>query len=76
MKKILLIIFATLLFASCTNGVNYRVSIEQGDIRKTYTEEYVLTERCIGENGFGIPLWKKVSVIPRDTISVENYERQ
>ena len=76
MKKILAIIFAILLLASCTSGVNYRISVKVGDIRKTYTEEYVLTETCTGANGFGMPFWKKVSIVPRDTISVENYERQ
>lgn len=76
MKKILTIILATLLFASCTSGVNYRVSVKEGDVRKTYTEEYILTETCTGANGFGMPIWKKVSIVPRDTIRVENYERQ
>lgn len=76
MKKILTIILATLLFASCTSGVNYRILVTEGAIRKTYTDEYVLTEICTGANGFGKPFWKKVSVVQRDTIRVENYERQ
>lgn len=62
MKKILFIVLIALTVASCTNGVNYRVKIDQGDIRKTYTEDYILTERCTGCNGFGMPQWEDVSI--------------
>ena len=75
MKKILIIVFAILLFISCTGGVNYFISIKKGDIRKTYTTEYVLIERCEGVNIFGELLWKNVSVVKKDTINIRNIEQ-
>ena len=59
--------------ASCTGGVNYRVKIHRGDIRKTYTEDYILTERCNGCNGFGIPQWEDVSI---EKIANEDVSKQ
>lgn len=67
MKKFLAILFTVLLLTSCTGVVNYRMRVKKGDIRKTFTEEYVLTEICDGTNGFGMPFWDKVSIEKRDT---------
>lgn len=58
MKKILIIIFTIVLLISCTGGINYRMPVKKGDIRKTYTNEYVLTEVCTGTNGLG-STWKR-----------------
>lgn len=77
MKKILIIIFTVVLLASCTGGVNYRIEVKKGDIRKTYTNEYVLTEICGGCNGFGTPNWDKVAIEKIDSLSLimkNNYE--
>lgn len=62
MKKLLIFLIAALLISSCTGGVNYRVKIKKGDTRVTTTQEYVLTEICTGETGFGAPIWEKVSI--------------
>jgi len=70
MKKILIIIFTVVLFTGCTSGINYRMSVKKGDIRKTYTNEYVLTEICNGSNGFGTPTWDKVAVEKIDSLSL------
>jgi len=73
MKKILTIIFtifAVVFLAGCTGGVNYRMKVEEGDIRKTYTNEYVLTEICNGSDGFGTPTWDKVAVEKIDSLSL------
>ena len=61
MKKLLLIVLL-IIAASCTGGVNYRVKVQKGDVRKTYTQEYVITEVCDGCNGFGCPQWTKTTV--------------
>lgn len=80
MKKILTIIFTiftVVLLASCTGGVNYRIEVKKGDIRKTYTNEYVLTEICGGCNVFGTPNWDKVAIEKIDSLSLimkNNYE--
>jgi len=70
MKKILTIIFTVVLLAGCTGGVNYRMKVKEGDIRKTYTNEYVLTEICTGSDGFGTPNWDKVAVEKIDSLSL------
>ena len=54
----------------CTSGINYRMKVEEGDIRKTYTNEYVLTEICNGSDGFGTPTWDKVAVEKIDSLSL------
>ena len=77
MKKILIIIFTIILLTSCTGGINYRMRLKKGDIRKTYTNEYVLTEVCTGSNGFGVSFWEKVSIEKTDSLSLivrNNYE--
>ena len=77
MKKILIIIFTIILLASCTGGINYRIGVKKGDIRKTYTNEYVLTEVCNGSDGFGTPQWNKVAIEKIDSLSLimkNNYE--
>ena len=70
MKKILTIIFTVVLLTGCTGGVNYRMEVKKGDIRKTYTSEYVLTEICTGCDGFGTPNWDKVAVEKIDSLSL------
>lgn len=77
MKKILIIIFTIVLLTSCTGGINYRMIVKTGDIRKTYTDEYVLTEVCTGSNGLGASFWQKVSIEKADSLSLivrNNYE--
>ena len=80
MKKILIIVFTIVnivLLTSCTGGINYRMRVEKGDIRKTYTNEYVFTEVCTGYDAFGTPSWKKVSIEKADSLSLimrNNYE--
>ncbi len=70
MKKILTIIFTVVFLAGCTGGVNYRMKVKEGDIRKTYTNEYILTEICTGSDGFGTPNWDKVAVEKIDSLSL------
>ena len=70
MKKILSAILV-LVITSCSGGITYRVKVQKGDVRKTYTQEYVITEVCDGVNGFGNPFWEKVSVEKR-SIEVES----
>lgn len=76
MKKILAIIFTTVLLTSCTGGINYRMKVEKGDIRKTYTNEYILTEVCMGSNTLGEPFWERASIERVDSLSLirKNYE--
>ena len=62
MKKIIVGIVLLLALTACDGGVNYRVRVRTGDIRITETQEYIITERCGGCNGFGKPIWEKVSV--------------
>lgn len=77
MKKILTIIFTVVLLAGCTGGINYRIEVKKGDIRKTYTNEYVLTEICSGSNAFGVPQWHKVAIEKIDSLSSRtNNERR
>ena len=71
MKKLLLIAML-LVAASCQGGVTYKAKVRPGDIRKTYTREYVITEVCRGENAFGHLFWDKVSI---EKISIEDKER-
>ncbi len=78
MKKILAIIFTIVLLAGCTSGINYRMRVKKGDIRKTYTNEYVLTEVCTGSNGFGLLCWEKAAIEKVDSLSLivrNNYEQ-
>lgn len=61
MKKIIVGIILLLALTAC-DSINYKVKLHTGDIRITETSEYIITEQCIGFNGFKKPRWKKVSV--------------
>lgn len=83
MKRLILILFSIFILNSCDGGIYYRIKVKPGDIRQTFTDEYVITEVCDGNNGFGRPFWKKVSieehrviVCKYDTVYVdENYNK-
>lgn len=77
MKKIILGIILLLALTACDGGVNYRVRLHAGDIRITETPEYILTERCKGCNGFGTPIWEKISLESKITAeqAKEEYEK-
>ena len=60
--KVFVLLTAVLALSSCAGGISYRMKVKKGDIRTTESDEYVLTEVCTGTNGFGYPLWKKVSI--------------
>ena len=52
--------------------------VKKGDIRKTYTNEYVLTEVCTGSDGFGLLCWEKAAIEKVDSLSLivrNNYEQ-
>ena len=75
MKKIIIGIILVLALTACDGGVNYKIPLDAGDIRITETPEYILTERCKGCNGFGTPIWEKVSVerkITAEQVKEEN----
>lgn len=65
--KVFVLLIAVLALSSCSGGISYKMKVKKGDIRTTETDEYVLTEVCTGINGFGCPLWEKVSIQNKNT---------
>lgn len=61
MKKIIIGILLLFVLTSC-RGINYLVSIKEGDKRITVTEQYIITEVCTGINNFGHPYWSYLSI--------------
>lgn len=79
MKRLILILFSIFVLNSCHGGINYYIKVKQGDIRQTFTDEYIITEVCDGTNGFGYPFWKqtKIEQIPiiKDTIYINDISK-
>lgn len=65
MKKIVLIL-SVLMVSSCNAGVSQRIPIDDGDMRITITNEHVIHEKCVGADGFGVPMWTLDFIESRD----------
>jgi len=55
------------------NDMTYSVDVKftKGDKRVTYTKEYIITEIVEGINGYKVPVWTVLSIMP-NTDFIEN----
>ena len=66
MKKIICICFSILLLIGCAKeGRNVSYEYEEGDLKLTFTRDYIIIDSCTGFNGFGQAFWKYNKTISR-----------
>lgn len=71
MKKILALIAAAILMASCDSGLKQSIPIRSGDIRVTVTDEHFVIEKLHFTGAFGDHYWDLVLITDRDSTSTE-----
>jgi len=66
MKKILCLCFSILLLMGCIkDGRNVHYEYEEGDLKLTFTRDYIIIDSCTGFNGFDQARWEFEKTISR-----------
>ena len=66
MKKILCLCFSVLLLIGCTKeGRNVSYEYSEGDLKLTFTRDYIIIDSCTGFNGFKRARWVYEKTISR-----------
>lgn len=66
MKKIFYLCFSIpLLLIGCRDGRDVRYEYERGDLKLTFTRDYIIIDSCTGINGFNQAQWKYDKTISR-----------
>jgi hypothetical protein len=66
MKKILCLCFNILLLIGCTKeGRNVSYEYSEGDLKLTFTRDYIIIDSCTGFNGFNQAWWVYEKTISR-----------
>ena len=63
MKKIILLVFATILAISCSNNKINGIQLSEGDTKTYETKDYLIIYEVEGFNGFGEPFWEFKEII-------------